>query len=172
MNRFSFIVPVAALVASVAPLTAAEIEVAALKFVSPKGWKLTETPRPMSSGGFVQEEAPKLDATFFHFPNGQGGSVEANIQRWAGQFAAEPAATVEKETLKAGDKEITLVTIAGTYKGSSMRPEPVPLENYVTLAAVIPGPEGNVFLRLNGSKADAEKAKADFKAIASSPFAK
>jgi hypothetical protein len=172
MNRFSFLVPVAAFVAAVAPLTAAELEVAALKFVAPKGWRLAETARPMSAGGFVQEEAPKLEATVFHFPNGQGGSVEANIQRWTAQYAAEPAPTVEKEALKAGDKEITLVTITGTYKGSSMRPEPVPLKDHVTLAAIIPGPEGNVFVRLNGSKDDAAKAKADFKALTSSPFAK
>lgn len=172
MNRFSFIVPIAALVAPIAPLSAAELEVAALKFVAPKGWKLAETPRPMSAGGFIQEEAPKLEATVFHFPNGQGGSVEANIQRWAAQYAAEPAATVEKEALKAGDKEITLVTITGTYKGSSMRPEPVPLKDYVTFAAIIPGPEGNVFIRLNGAKADAEQSKADFKTLVSSPFAK
>ena len=156
--------------ALVSSIHAAELEVAGLKFVSPPGWKASETPRPMSAGGFTKEGEAKIDATFFHFPNGQGGDVEANLARWTGQFAAEPAAKVERENVKAGDKEIVIVSITGTYKGSSMRPEPTPLENHVTLAAIVPGPQGNVFIRLNAPKAVADASKTDFKTLAASPY--
>lgn len=158
-------------IALVSSIQAAEIEVAGLKFKAADGWKAAETARPMSAGSLVKDGEPKLEAIFYHFPGGQGGSVDANLARWQGQFAAEPAPKLEKESAKAGDKEIVIATITGTYKGSSMRPEPVPLENHVTLAAIVPGPEGNVFIRLNASKEAAEKAKAEFKALASSPFA-
>lgn len=160
-----------AAVALVSSLHAAELEVAGLKFTAADGWKGAETARPMSAGSLVKEGEPKLEAIFYHFPGGQGGDVEANLARWKSQFAAEPAATLERENVKAGDKEIVIATITGTYKGSSMRPEPVPLENHVTLAAIVPGPEGNVFIRLNASKDAAEKVKAEFKALAASPFA-
>jgi hypothetical protein len=154
----------------VAPLYAAEIEVAGLKFKSAEGWKLAEGARPMSAGSLVKEGEPKFEAIFYHFPGGQGGSVDANLARWQGQFAPEPAPTLDKETVKAGDKEIVIATITGTYKGSTMRPEPVPLENHVTLAAIVPGPQGNVFIRLNASKDGADKLKAEFKALAASPY--
>ncbi|WAC19740.1 hypothetical protein OVA24_21205 [Luteolibacter sp. SL250] len=160
----------AILSALVAPLYAAEIEVAGLKFKAADGWKAAEEARPMSAGSLVKEGEPKLEAIFYHFPGGQGGSVEANLARWQGQFAPEPAPTLEKETVKAGEKEIVIATITGTYKGSTMRPEPVPLENHVTLAAIVPGPQGNVFIRLNAPKDAAGKVKAEFKALAASPY--
>ena len=162
----------AILSAIVAPLYAAELEVAGLKFTTPAGWKAADAARPMSAGSLVKESDPKLESIFYHFPGGQGGDVEANLARWKGQFATEPEAKLERETVKAGDKEIVIATITGTYKGSSMRPEPVPLENHVTIAAIVPGPEGNVFIRLNAPKDKADAVKADFKALASSPYAK
>lgn len=161
----------AAAVALVSQLHAAEIEVAGLKFKAAEGWTLAEAARPMSAGSLVKAE-PKLEAIFYHFPGGQGGDVEANLARWKSQFAAEPEAKLERENVKAGDKEIVIATITGTYKGSSMRPEPVPLENHVTLAAIVPGPQGNVFIRLNAAKDVAEKVSAEFKALAASPYAK
>jgi hypothetical protein len=159
-----------AAVALVSQLHAAELEVAGLKFVTPAGWKSADAARPMSAGSLVKESDPKIEAMFYHFPGGQGGDIEANLNRWVGQFAADPEPKLERETIKAGDKEITLATITGTYKGSTMRPEPVPLENHVTYAAIVPGPQGNVFIRLNATKATAETVKADFKTLAASPF--
>lgn len=159
-----------AAVALVSSLNAAELEVAALKFKSEDSWKLAPAPRPMSAGSLVKEGEPKVEAIFYHFAGGQGGDVEANLARWKSQFAAEPAPQLERENVKAGDQEIVIVTITGTYKGSTMRPEPVPLENHVTLAAIVPGPQGNVFIRLNAPKDAAEKVKTEFKALAASPF--
>lgn len=159
-----------AAIAFVSQLHAAELEVAGLKFIVPTGWKAATETRPMSAGSLVKESDPKIEAIFYHFPGGQGGDVEANLKRWVSQFATEPAPKLERETLKAGDKEITLATITGTYKGSMMRPEPVPLENHVTYAAIVPGPQGNVFIRLNATKTAAEPVKADFKTLAASPF--
>ncbi len=157
--------------ALVSSIHAADIEVAGLKFKAGDGWKAAETARPMSAGSLTKEGEPKFEAIFYHFPGGQGGDVEANLARWKSQFAAEPEAKLERENVKAGDKEIVIATITGTYKGSSMRPEPVPLENHVTIAAIVPGPQGNVFIRLNASKEAADKVKEEFKALASSPYA-
>jgi hypothetical protein len=157
--------------ALVSTVHAADLEVAGLKFKAGDGWKLAETARPMSAGSLTKDGEPKSEAIFYHFPGGQGGDVEANLARWKSQFAAEPEAKLERENVKAGDKEIVIATITGTYKGSTMRPEPVPLENHVTLAAIVPGPQGNVFIRLNASKDAAEKVKEEFKALAASPYA-
>ena len=56
------------------------------------------------------------EVVFFHFGKGQGGSVQANIDRWLGQFA-EPKdqlhAKTEKKTV--AGREITHVFAEGTY---------------------------------------------------------
>lgn len=161
-----------AAIAIVSQLHAAEIEVAGLKFKGGEGWKVADGVRPMSAGSLVNEGVAKSEAIFYHFPGGQGGDVEANLARWKSQFAAEPEPKLERENVKAGGKEIVIVTITGTYKGSTMRPEPVPLENHVTIAAIVPGPQGNVFIRLNATKDAADKVKEDFKELAVSPYAK
>ncbi|RYD33862.1 MAG: hypothetical protein EOP87_10230, partial [Verrucomicrobiaceae bacterium] len=71
--------PLLLLSAIVAPLYAAEIEVAGLKFKAADGWKLAEDARPMSAGSLVKEGEPKLEAIFYHFAGGQGGDVVANL---------------------------------------------------------------------------------------------
>jgi hypothetical protein len=161
----------ALLAAALAPfLHAAEMEAGGMKFTA-AGWKPAEAARPMSAGSLVKEGEAKQEAIFYHFPGGQGGDVEANLQRWAGQFAADPAPKVEREKVKAGDKEIVIATITGTYKGSPTRPEPEPRPDHVMLAAIVPGPQGNVFIRLTAPRAEAEAAKAEFQALAASPHA-
>lgn len=156
--------------AVLSPLHAAELEVAGLKF-SGDAWKAAETARPMSAGSLLIEGDAKREAIFYHFAGGQGGDVEMNLKRWTGQFAADPAPKLDRETVTAGGKEITIATITGTYKGSATRPEPVPRENHVMLAAIVPGPEGNVFIRMTAAKEAADAAKAEFKALAGSPYA-
>jgi hypothetical protein len=158
-----------AAIALVSTVHAADLEVAGLKF-SGTAWQAAAAPRPMSAGSLLIEGDAKREAIFYHFAGGQGGDVEANLKRWTGQFATDPAPKLDRETVKAGDKEITIATITGTYKGSMTRPEPTPLENHVMLAAIVPGPQGNVFIRLTATKETADAAKAEFKALAGSPF--
>ena len=51
---------------------------------------------------------------------GAGGSVEANIDRWIGQFTQPDGSDTKKaakiEQKKIGGQEVHLVDVAGTYK--------------------------------------------------------
>ncbi|MGI8604473.1 MAG: hypothetical protein ACR2OZ_15985 [Verrucomicrobiales bacterium] len=147
------------------------LEVGAFKFTPPSPWQVSKSPKPMSQGGFVlpgKEGVAELEAAFYHFGPGQGGDIEGNIKRWQGMFQADPAPKVAREETAFGDKKATLVVIAGTYKGSSFRPEPSPKPDHTLIAAILPSDRGDVFVRMVGPTASVTAAKEDFKKLLAS----
>jgi hypothetical protein len=96
---------------------------------------------------------------------GAGGSVEANIERWYGQFSQpDGGSTKDKsstKTLKVAGRDVTLVDIAGTYKDSPGGPfaggKAIDRPEYRMLAAIVEGPDGSYFLKFYGPAATVEK---------------
>ena len=96
---------------------------------------------------------------------GAGGTVEANIERWYGQFAQpDGGSTKDKsstKTLKVAGRDVTLVDIVGTYKDSPGGPfaggQAIDRPEYRRLAAIVEGPDGNYFLKFYGPAATVEK---------------
>ena len=96
---------------------------------------------------------------------GAGGSVEANIERWCGQFSQpDGSSTKDKsstKTLKVAGRDVTLVDIVGTYKDSPGGPfaggQAIDRPEYRMLAAIVEGPDGNYFLKFYGPAATVEK---------------
>jgi hypothetical protein len=88
---------------------------------------------------------------------GAGGTVEANIERWAAQFTGEGVKPkVEKKTV--GGSEVHVVDLTGTYKDTPGGPfaggKTVLREDYRMLGAIIVTKDaGNYFLKLYGPKA-------------------
>ena len=83
-----------------------------------------------------------------------GGSIDANVERWYGQFtqpdgsSTKERAKVEKRTI--AGREVHLVDITGTYReqfGSNAE-----LPNYRMLAAIIATDESNFFIKLYGPR--------------------
>jgi hypothetical protein len=86
-----------------------------------------------------------------------GGSVEANVERWLGQFSqpggasASEKAKVEKK--KVAGHEVTVVDVSGTYRDSRGPFAPaVERPGYRMLAAVVPTSQGNYFIKFYGPK--------------------
>jgi len=96
---------------------------------------------------------------------GAGGSVEANIERWYGQFAQpDGSSTKDKATtkkLKVAGRDVTIVDVAGTYKDSPGGPfaggKTIERPGYRMLAAIVEGPGGSYFLKFYGPAATVEK---------------
>jgi hypothetical protein len=89
----------------------------------------------------------------YFFGAGQGGSVEANIERWKGQFTetdGKPAvARIAKRTVHG--LAATTIDTSGAYSGlggpfAAGRPVP----GYRLLGAIVEGPGGNVFVKVTG----------------------
>lgn len=110
------------------------------------------------------EDGEAVLAVFFFGP-GQGGGVDANIDRWINQVdppgdgAAKDAATVEKKTIN--DMPVTTVAIDGAYSGMS----DTAVDGYRLLGAIAEGPQGAVFFKLTGPKPIVERGTEAFEAI-------
>lgn len=90
---------------------------------------------------------------------GAGGSVQANVDRWYGQFTQpDGKATKDKaatKTLKLAGCQVTIVDISGTYKDAPAGPfaggKAVDRPDYRMLAAIVETPgQGNYFLKFYG----------------------
>jgi hypothetical protein len=79
-----------------------------------------------------------------------GGGIEANIDRWIGQFEPPPGEPQPRpEPISAGGVEGTWIDLRGTFHaGSSGRPGPHP--DWRMLGAAIPLGERDLYLKLNG----------------------
>ena len=132
---------------------------AALKFDVPAGWV---SKPPASSMRVAEFTLPKTtgdaeDATLgIFFFGGQGGNVEANLERWISQMTqpdGRPSKQVAKTTkFTSRGLAITLVELSGTYvaevtPGSSER---FNKPGFRLRAAVIETKEGPYFVKLTG----------------------
>jgi hypothetical protein len=127
----------------------------------PASWR-SETPSSrMRKAQFVLgKQAPDQDdATLvvFYFGLSQGGSVEANLARWFGQFK-QPDGRSSEETAQVSKREVggmpvTLADVSGTYAPSAMRPmapTAPPRTGYRMLAAIVESPVGSYYFKLTG----------------------
>jgi hypothetical protein len=106
----------------------------------------------------------------FYFGQGQGGGVDANVQRWIAQFE-KPESKTRKE--KVNGLQVTRVEVTGTYT-SSMGPMAPKTDKpgYQLLGAIVEGPQGAVFFKLTGPKQTVSKAAPDFEKLVKSVRAK
>ena len=93
------------------------------------------------------------ECVVYFFGPGQGGTVQANIDRWQGQFKGPggkpPAAKVNKITLHG--LAMTTIDVSGDYSGIGGPTAAAPVvSGYRLLGAIIEGPGGNVFIKFTG----------------------
>ncbi len=153
--------------------SASAIEVGGLTFTEGESWKPKKAARPMSRGGLMIApggEAKELSADFYFFGEGQGGSVEANIARWKGQFEAGATSSTEEIALNGLEgKKATIVHIKGTFlSGPPFGGKKTPIPNHAMLGAIIPGAKAPIFIKLTGAEASVESIMAKFKELAAS----
>ncbi len=135
----------------------------ALKVMAPKDWKSVKPSSSMTSFQFM---IPKVDGEAEDVSDGKltvmtvGGSMEANLNRWYGQFTQPDGSTTEEKTkiedITVAGCDVKIVSLQGTmtermgggpFAGGKM----VERENYRKLVAVIQGGElGQHFVTLTG----------------------
>lgn len=146
-----------------------------ITFDVPAGWKSS---RPASSMRRAQLAIPPAagdkeagEVVLFAFPGG-AGSVEANIERWAGQFRdssdAPPKAVTKKE--KGKNTDVTRVEVAGRYVAPLMpgSRESVDKPNFKLVGAIVVTPDVSYFLKAVGPEATMKAAAKDFDALIAS----
>jgi hypothetical protein len=130
---------------------------AGLKWTMPAGWK-SEAPRPMRAATYSVPPAPGDqtggEVVINYFGPGQGGSVDANIERWKAQVQGQdgkPApATIAKRTVRG--IPMTTVDASGAYSGMGgpMMAPSKSVPGYRLLGAIVEGAGGSVFVKFTG----------------------
>jgi hypothetical protein len=87
----------------------------------------------------------------FHFGAGQGGDIEANIQRWIAQIVPQPGTSPQRESFDGDGVRITWVDAEGTLQAGQMGMGPTtPQPNSRLLGAVVEGDGGPWFFKATG----------------------
>jgi hypothetical protein len=130
---------------------------AGIRWAAPASWK-TEGPRPMRAATYSITPAAGdqgiAECVVNYFGPGQGGGIDANVERWKGQVLGadgKPAsAKVDKRTVRG--VPITIIDASGTYTGMGgpMSGGSKPAAGYRLIGAIAEGPGGNVFFKLTG----------------------
>jgi hypothetical protein len=127
---------------------------AGLRWTAPAAWK-AQAERPMRAATYSIPAAPgdKEDGecAVYYFGPSQGGSVEANLKRWIGQFEQpEHEAQTRKRTING--LNVTMIDLSGTYTGSGgpMATGKTSKSGFRLLGAIVEAPEGIVFFKFTG----------------------
>ena len=124
-----------------------------LQWTAPAAWK-SQPQRPMRAATYAVPAAAgdKEDGevAVFYFGAGQGGGVEANIQRWVSQFETSAKPQTAKKTING--LPVTTIDLPGTYLASAgpMSPTKTSKPSYRLLGAIVEGPQGAVFFKFTG----------------------
>jgi len=145
-----------------------EAKVGDITLKTPASWKQSE---PTSRLRLAQFEIPaaedgKESAELAIFSFGGGGGVQANIDRWIGQFDADG----RKSKVTSGKSDLgqyVIVDVTGTYKKPVGPPvlrktEPMPGARMLAAILAVEG-KGNYFLKMTGENATVSAAVKAFR---------
>ncbi|MDQ1637503.1 MAG: hypothetical protein QOF62_842 [Pyrinomonadaceae bacterium] len=135
-----------------------------LSYTVPEGWQVE---RPNSNMRVAQYTLPRAEGdgadaelVVYYFGQGQGGSRQANIDRWLNQMQqsdgspSQEKAKIENTTVNG--LAVTTVDVLGKYNGGMASPGASPsatpgdLSNYRMRAAIVETPKGMYFVKLTG----------------------
>ena len=131
--------------------------VAGLKWTAPAGWKNLGA-QIMRAAVYNVSAAPgdkeSAECVVYFFGQGQGGPVEANIERWKGQFTTPDGkpAPANIATRTVNGLAVTTIDISGAYSGMGgpLAQTQSVSQGYRLLGAILVNPGGNIFLKFAG----------------------
>jgi hypothetical protein len=145
-----------------------------LTWTVPKDW----TAEPGSAMRVATYRVPRArgdkedgEVAVFYFGPGQGGSVDANVERWFAQMDPEPGAKKpSRSRIEVGAIPVTLCSAEGTYSGGMVGGGAAAGKKtgYALTGAIAEGKGGEVFFKLTGPKKTVAAAQKDFDALVKS----
>ena len=143
-----------------------------IKWTVPSNWK-TEAQRQMRLATYTippaAGDSDPGECGVYYFGQGQGGSVQANMDRWIGQFQSKEAAKRDQRTIHG--LKVTTVDVSGAYAGMGgpmAKAGSPPKPNYRLLGAIVEGPQGSVFFKFTGPAKTVAQNQAAFEKLLAS----
>jgi hypothetical protein len=143
-------------------------EDAAIHWTVPDSWQTAANPSAMRIATYrlrpAAGDAEGADVSVAR----AGGSKEANIQRWIGQFDDAGKDTREEKTVRG--LKVTIVTVSGTFQGGGMMggAAAAPHSKWALLAAIVETPGMPYFFKVTGPLATVKAARPAFDAMIAS----
>ncbi len=107
--------------------------------------------------GPLENDKEPSQMNVYYFGQGQGGTIEANVERWIKQMSmpggGDPAKAAIRYTMDVNGMHTHVLTLYGTFNesmGGPMSGKTTPRENYRLIGVIVQAPEGNVFFKLTG----------------------
>lgn len=147
--------------------SASEPEARAIDWKAPPRWQLvpnTNTMRlatyriPAPDGGGAEAELSIMQA---------GGTVDANVDRWIGQFDEAARRTAKRTTRDIRGTRVTIVEVEGTF-ADGMRKNAGPQEGWALLGAIVGTPGMAHFLKMTGPAKTVRHARGELDALVGS----
>jgi hypothetical protein len=143
-----------------------------LQFKPPAGWNAEQ---PSGSMRYAQYKLPRAEGdaadaalVVYYFGQGQGGSVEANLDRWIGQMqqpdGSSSKSKAKTENLTVNKMPVTMLDLTGTYTESMMGgASGQQIQGLARMrAAVIETPKGAYYVKLVGPEKTVNRWDAGF----------
>lgn len=157
-------------------LTGDRIALGPLSMAVPTTWVVEPVTSSMRAAQFELPAAPGQEAELvvYYFGAGGAGTVDANLERWFGQFtqpdgrATRDVATIEPAQFAGQDA--TVVSVAGHYHAAAMPggEEIIDKDDQALLAAIVGSPAGPYFFKLVGARSTVDANAAGFRAMLAS----
>jgi len=136
------------------------------------GWKVETPTSAMRKAQFTlphaEKDAKDASLVVYHF-GAQAGTLEANLERWCGQFQ-QPDGRASSDVMKRSTRELNGLTVhevdlSGTYVAETApgSGEHVHEEGWRMLAAVFEAKDGPYYAKLVGPAATVAKWEASFR---------
>jgi hypothetical protein len=142
-------------------------------FIRPACWQWvipSSAMRKVQLAITASDGSPSADVSFFTFGKGQGGSAEANVERWAKQFSAPdgtPAKAVT-ESRAIGSTTVTFVSAEGSFAAGMTDDSTGPKPGYALRGAIMENDRedvGDIFVKMTGPEQLVLKATPAFDAM-------
>jgi hypothetical protein len=141
-----------------------------LHFRAPKPFVSRQPKSSMRAAEYGLATDATSELAVFYFGPDQGGSVDANVTRWVGQFKKPDGSDAEAKRSErmVHDIPVAIVETLGTYNGGMGMPgaaAPSAIQDAMLLGAIAKGPQGAVFFKFVGPRANVEGARSAFDAL-------
>lgn len=125
-----------------------------LRWSAPEGWQASKPKSQMRLGEYIapgpEGQQPAVMSIFYFGARG-GGGVDANIERWVGQFKnadGTPITNAKRATQMVGKIKVHTVDVTGTYGGGMGGGGAQ--KDFRVLGAIAESPAGLFFFKLLG----------------------
>ena len=99
----------------------------------------------------------------FYFGPGQGGSIDANVDRWVKQFSdVTPADVKRADREQHGLRQHTVEIASGTFESGMPGGSGGPKKRYGLVGAIVEAPSGAYFFKMTGPSKTVAAAHAAF----------